>query len=306
MKLIQSSLKMLSLPIFCSPTGKRPSLPPTVSFPSLVDPLQAMCDSILQLLVTSIRTTDRPTGSTNSSISTVTLSDNLFKQFPYFDIVLKTSDGALVPANRIFLARCPNPLEILRLMDCEGLPTLQVPFERDSLVKVLRLLYNSGYQWLEPSELRPEEYKEVVRLFGGSMEGGIYNTLRSLQDHLETFVCSKFFSDACIKTTIFKTPVHKVILCGRSEYFAKAFSKYFLSSRTGEADLEGTSSAVIVALLDYLYTGRVDWATALDLVVDMLAVANEIRDEVLCEVQVYHTRRRGEQGNTELTWHCVY
>lgn len=238
-----------------------------------------MCESIFQLLLSSIRKAAETT-----EVKDHTFPEHYTNQFPYFDVVLVTSDGELVPANRIFLARCPNSFKFLK-HDFPERNKLEVSLSCDSVVKVLRVLYSTSCQWLQPSEFEPQEYEEAVRLFGDVTEKANFSCL---QEHLETFVCSKLLSDAWIKSGNFKTPVHKVVLCGRSPYFTKAFSPCFLSSKTGETELKGASSPVILALLDYLYSSHVDWATSLEVVVDMLAVANEIQDEVLCEVCKTH------------------
>ena len=225
-----------------------------------VDPMQGFCDSLFQCILRA----------SNSSCDTAA------KLYPYFDATLATHDGMLLPAHCIFLSRCPNASSLLRS------PTVKLPLGKVSLLKVLRLLYSTSCDWIEESQFSPEEYTRLVQIFG---KGD--SKLRSLQEHLESFVCSPLYSDTRITSGMFKAPVHKVIICGRSEYFAKAFSPHFLSSRTGETELRDTGSSVITALLDYLYTGKVDWAVSREIVVDMLTLANRIQDDALCEVWIF-------------------
>ena len=179
------------------------------------------------------------------------------KLYPYFDVCFIVSDNHTVLAHRIFLARCPNSLQVMQLSSS---PVVRLPEEikLESLMKVLGLLYSSSKEceWIKESMFSPEVYGALVDTFG---EG---EKLEPLGVHLGTFLCSPLFSDATICSGPFRVPVHKVVLCSRNEYFAKAFSPNFLSSRTGETELAGVDSILITALLDYLYTGNVEWGSS--------------------------------------------
>lgn len=204
---------------------------------------------------------------------------------PYFDVSFSASDHHTVSAHRIFLARSPNFSNLLQTVQRSPSSVVRLPREikLDSLMKVLGLLYSTSAkcEWIKENQFPLAEYSALVNVFG---EG---EKLKPLKDHLETFVCSPLFSDATVRSGQFRVPVHKVVLCGRSDYFAKAFSPDFLSSRTGETELAGTDSTLITILLDYLYTGSVEWATSLEVVADMLVLANRVQDNTLCQVYGY-------------------
>ena len=201
------------------------------------------------------------------------------KLYPYFDVSFIVSDNRTVHAHRIFLARCPNSLQVMQLSS-SSVVRLPKEIKLESLMKVLGLLYSTSTEceWIKDTMFSPEVYGALIDIFG---EG---EKLEPLGVHLETFLCSPLFSDATLRSGAFRVPVHKVVLCSRSEYFAKAFSPHFLSSRTGETELIGVDSTLITALLEYLYTGSVEWATSLEVVADMLVLANRVQDNILCQV----------------------
>lgn len=235
------------------------------------NPLRDLCDLLFKLIILAI---SKP-GQGGIQPHELQIHSS---SFPYFDMFFAATDGTLVPAHHIFLSRCPNALKPIQSLST--VVKLPPPISAESLLIVLRLLYSVECEWLQETQFPSEEYTALVKLLGGG------ERLRNLQDHLGSFVCSSFYSDARIMCGDSKIPVHKVIVCGRSEYFAKVFSPSFLSSRTGETELADTSSAVIPALLNYLYTGSIEQATSLEIVVDMLTLADRIQDNALYEVWI--------------------
>lgn len=63
------------------------------------------------------------------------------------------------------------------------------------------------------------------------------------------------FSDATLVVNGEKWPVHKSILCTRSEYFEKAFTGKFREANTSELIIDGHSTLAVDNVLHYLYTG---------------------------------------------------
>ncbi|KAK8070682.1 hypothetical protein PG997_010885 [Apiospora hydei] len=66
---------------------------------------------------------------------------------------------------------------------------------------------------------------------------------------------NEFLSDAKVTVDDTTWPVHKSILCPRSEYFRKAFTGPFSEATTNQLTIEGQDAAAVGLVLYYLYTG---------------------------------------------------
>ncbi|KAK8023841.1 histone acetyltransferase MYST2 [Apiospora rasikravindrae] len=74
---------------------------------------------------------------------------------------------------------------------------------------------------------------------------------------------NELFSDAKVTVGDKTWPVHKSILCFRSEYFRKVFTGPFSEAATNHLTIEGQDAAAVGAILHYLYTGQADFSKAL-------------------------------------------
>ncbi|KAK8023840.1 BTB/POZ protein [Apiospora rasikravindrae] len=79
-----------------------------------------------------------------------------------------------------------------------------------------------------------------------------------MQDSGERLFKKELFSDAKLVVNGEVWPVHKTILCTRSEYFKKAFTGNFKEATTSEVVIEGHPTEAVEGVLYYLYTGVVD------------------------------------------------
>ncbi|KAK8102312.1 hypothetical protein PG984_015458 [Apiospora sp. TS-2023a] len=65
------------------------------------------------------------------------------------------------------------------------------------------------------------------------------------------------FSDAKVTAGSETWPVHKSIICPRSEYFRRAFTGPFLEATTNQVTIEGQNTQAVGQVIRYLYTGEV-------------------------------------------------
>lgn len=86
----------------------------------------------------------------------------------------------------------------------------------------------------------------------------------------------------------FKVYAHKAILCTRCEKFRSMFQNNMIESAQNEISLQIENSAVLLALLEYIYTDTVENFTY-DLAFDLMALADEYllpRLRQICEIQL--------------------
>ncbi|KAK7946329.1 uncharacterized protein PG986_010650 [Apiospora aurea] len=68
---------------------------------------------------------------------------------------------------------------------------------------------------------------------------------------------NEFLSDAKVTVDDTTWPVHKSILCSRSEYFRKAFTGPFSEATSNQLTIEGQDATAVEMVLYYLFTGHV-------------------------------------------------
>ncbi|KAK8067698.1 hypothetical protein PG996_006810 [Apiospora saccharicola] len=84
------------------------------------------------------------------------------------------------------------------------------------------------------------------------------------------------FYDATLVVNGEKWPVHKIILCTRSEYFRKAFTGSFVEANTSEIIIDCHPTLAVDGVLHYLYSGfvAIDSFTTLDSAIDLFVAAD--------------------------------
>ncbi|KAK7972603.1 hypothetical protein PG988_006737 [Apiospora saccharicola] len=81
-------------------------------------------------------------------------------------------------------------------------------------------------------------------------------TREMMQRAGEEMFNNELFSDAKVTVDDTTWPVHKSILCPRSEYFKKAFTGPFSEATTNHLTIKGHTAVAVRYVLYYLYTGE--------------------------------------------------
>ncbi|KIW14288.1 hypothetical protein PV08_07070 [Exophiala spinifera] len=101
--------------------------------------------------------------------------------------------------------------------------------------------------------IRTEESDRAVTLRGRETASGGVGRLR-----LESFFNSPKFSDFAIKVGDREFKVHKIVICGQSDYFDRLFEGKWKEVLEDSSDLVGDDPAAVEAMVRFMYENEYD------------------------------------------------
>eukprot|EP00397_Hematodinium_sp_SG-2012_P019350 GEMP01019877.1.p1 GENE.GEMP01019877.1~~GEMP01019877.1.p1 ORF type:complete len:515 (+),score=55.52 GEMP01019877.1:19-1563(+) len=124
-----------------------------------------------------------------------------------------------------------------------------------------------GNKWLQDLHLL-----DVGRMEENDLETSSVNTLIQ---NLNKLLRDPEFADVCFVVSEKKIYAHKAILVAQCAHFRAMFGTNMRESREKEIHIEGWSDTAFLALLEWIYTGRVPQGLAVNYMTEVLGLADQ-------------------------------